>query len=94
MDDDAIWTPATIALWQDWFWKDYRAFKTRFDGEWHLSGGRNRAVIFSATSLQEVMREAQAIETRRAEKERLGAKHESAVATPCAQTPESNHAPD
>lgn len=35
---------------------------------------------------------AQAIEARRAAT--LGAVHESAVATPCAQTPEANHAPD
>lgn len=77
---NAIWQPRTVEIWQDWHWKEYRAFKYNFHGHWNLERLGN--VIFTSKTLNEAMRHAQAIEARRAETERLGAKHESAVHAP------------
>jgi hypothetical protein len=47
------WQPKTVAVWQEWTSGPWRAFKKSFDGAWHLAD--KDGVVFSATSLQEVM---------------------------------------
>lgn len=79
------WAPKTVAVWQEWDCGRYVAFKTNFYGPWHLSDDDGKTSIFTDDHLQEVMAQAQAIEARRAAT--LGAVHESAVPTGCAETP-------
>ena len=61
---DWAWAPRTVAVWQEWSFGKWRAFKTTFHGKWHLSDGSG--VVFSDPYLQEVMGKAHELDERAA----------------------------
>jgi hypothetical protein len=83
--DGSNWTSKTVAVWREWSFGRYRAFKTTFYGPWNLAD--ELGVILTDYSLQTVMAHAAAIEARKGrDPQGLGAKHESAVPKGAAQT--------
>ena len=56
------WTPRTVRVWQEFSHGKWRAFKTDWFGDWHLSDGDG--VVFSDPYLQDVMAKAQEIDDR------------------------------
>ena len=55
------WTPHTVAVWQKWTCGRFLAFKTSFDGPWHLSDDGGKTTMFWDDDLQSVMRVAEHI---------------------------------
>ena len=47
--DGSNWSRRTVAVWEEWRFGDYRAFKTNFDGPWHLQNVGS--AVFTAHSL-------------------------------------------
>lgn len=67
--DGSNWTRKVVAVWEEWRFGPYRAYKNSFDGPWHLCD--QSGVLYCDTFLSDVMAHAQAIEARRAETAKL-----------------------